>query len=450
MMRKIIFHFFLLFVIAIQAQQHIAFSFGETPQTLMLNPGSETNYKSHYGIPVLSNFQLTIGNTGFQMGDLFSNDSRSFNEKFEKVLNQLEPDDYINLNTKVDVLSFGYRYNNKTYISVGFYEELDLMVYFPVDAAELLYYGNDPFFNRSFSISQAIMKADLIGVLHAGISKKIDEKLTIGGRFKIYSSSLNVETNNNSGSITTTTNNTNITRLTLQNLDAGVSTSGIDNIEEDVLSNTFLGGNLGIGFDVGLTYHFSPQIEFTGSILDLGFIKHSKNTRNFSAKGNYVLDGINFEYNSDDPINYWKQLEQDIDARIPNEENEDAYTSWRPMKINAALKYSFGERRNKFCYTKTHKQYYYNSIGFQIHTIMRPLKPQFSFTSFYEKSLSQKIHTKFTHTINDYSSTIFGAGASLQLGKLHVFGALDNVLGVRDLSTLNTISLNFGLNIIIN
>jgi hypothetical protein len=450
MMRKIIFHFFLLFVIAVQAQQHIAFSFGETPQTLMLNPGSETNYKSHYGIPVLSNFQLTIGNTGFQMGDLFSNDSRSFNEKFEKVINQLEPDDYINLNTKIDVLSFGYRYNNKTYISLGFYEELDLMVYFPKDAIEGLYYGNDPFFNRSFSISQAIMKADLMGVLHAGISKKIDEKLTIGGRFKIYSSSLNVETNNNSGSITTTTNNTNITRLTLQNLDAGVSTSGIDNIEEDVLSNTFLGGNLGIGFDVGLTYHFSPQIEFTGSILDLGFVKHSKNTRNFSAKGNYVLDGINFEYNSDDPIDYWKQLEQDIDARIPNEENEDAYTSWRPMKLNAALKYSFGERRNKFCYTKTHKQYYYNSIGFQIHTIMRPLKPQFSFTSFYEKSLSQKIHTKFTHTINDYSSTIFGAGASLQLGKLHVFGALDNVLGVRDLSTLNTISLNFGLNIIIN
>ena len=442
-MRKILFYFFLLFAIAMQAQQQIAFSFGETPQTLLLNPGSETNYKSHFGIPVLSNFQLTIGNTGFQMGDLFSNDSRPFNEKFEKVLEQLSPDDYINLNTKIDVLNFGYRYNNKIYISVGFYEELDLMVYFPKDAIEGLYFGNDPFFNRSFSVSQAIMKADLLGVLHAGISKKIDEKLTIGGRFKIYSSSLNVETNNNSGSITTTTNTTNITRLTLQNLDAEVSTSGLDNF-------SLLGGNLGVGFDVGLTYHFSPQIEFTGSILDLGFVKHSKNTRNFTAKGNYVLDGINFEYNPDDPIDYWEQLSNDFKARIPNEETEDAYTSWRPMKLNAALKYSFGERRNKFCYTKTHKQYYYNSIGFQMHTIMRPLKPQFSFTSFYEKSLSQKIYTKFTHTINDYSSTIFGAGASLQLGKLHVFGALDNVLGVRDLSTLNTISLNFGLNIIIN
>jgi hypothetical protein len=294
------------------------------------------------------------------------------------------------------------------------------------------------------------MKADLIGVLHAGISKKVDEKLTIGARFKIYSSSLNIETNNNSGSITTTTNNINISRLTLQNLDAGVRTSGIDNIEEDVLSNTFLGGNLGMGFDVGITYHFSPQIEFTGSILDLGFIKHSKNTRNFTAEGNYVLDGINFEYNPDDPIDYWKQLENDFKANISNEENDDAYTSWRPMKLNAALKYSFGERRNKFCYAKTRKQYYYNSIGFQMHTIMRPLKPQFSFTSFYEKSLSQNIHTKFTHTINDYSSTIFGAGASLQLGKLNIFGALDNVFGVRDLSTVNNISLNFGFNIIID
>ena len=210
MIRKIIFHFFFLVAIVTQAQQRLAFSFGETPQTLMLNPGSETNYKSHYGIPIVSNFQLTIGNSGFQMGDLFSNDSRSFNEKFEKVLDQISPSDYINLNTKIDVLNFGYRYNNKTYISIGFYEEFDLIAYFPKDAIEGLYYGNDPFFNRSFSVSQAIMKADLIGVLHAGISKKIDEKLTIGARFKIYSSSLNIETNNNSGSITTITNNINL------------------------------------------------------------------------------------------------------------------------------------------------------------------------------------------------------------------------------------------------
>ena len=448
-MKKYILFLILAITTSINAQQQLSFSFGEIPQNLMLNPGAETNFKSHYGIPVFSNFQLTIGNTGFQMGDLFSNDSRDFNLKFEEVLNKIDSDDYININMVVEVLSAGLRIDDKTYVSVGFYEELDLITYLPKDITELVYYGNEPFLNRPFSISELVMKADILGVLHAGVSRKVDEKLTIGGRVKLYSSSLNIETNNNSGTITATSNNTNIIRQTLDNLDAEIRTSGIAD-SNDVFSNTLLGGNLGLGFDVGLTYHFSPQLEFTGSILDLGFIKHSKNTRNFTAKGNYILDGINFEYNSDDPLDYWQQLEQDIDARIPTEETEDAYTSWRPMKLNAALKYSFGERRNKLCYSKTHKQYYYNSIGFQIHTIMRPLKPQFSFTSFYEKSLSKKIHTKFTHTINDYSAAIFGVATSLQIGKLNIFGVLDNILAVTDVASANNISLNFGFNIVID
>jgi hypothetical protein len=456
-MKIYILFFILAITSSINAQQQLSFSFGEIPQNLMLNPGAETNFKSHYGIPVFSNLSFRAGFTGFTLADLFLNDSRDFNLKFEEVLNKIDSDDYININTVVEVLSAGLRIDDKTYVSFGFYEELDLITYLPKDITELVYYGNEPFLNRPFSISELVMKADMLGVLHAGMSRKVDEKLTIGGRLKIYSSSLNIETNNNSGTITATTNNTNIIRQTLDNLDAEIRTSGIidsngdaNEFSNDVFSNTLLGGNLGLGFDVGLTYHFSPQLEFTGSIIDVGFIKYSKNIRNYTAKGNYILDGINFEYNSDDPSDYWEQLEEDFNANVPTGETENTYTSWRPMKINAALKYSFGEKRSKFCYTKTHKQYYYNSIGFQIHTIMRPLKPQFSFTSFYEKSFSKKIHTKFTHTINDYSAAIFGVATSLQVGKLNIFGVLDNILAVTDVASANNISLNFGFNIVIN
>jgi len=456
-MKKYILFFILAITSSINAQQQLSFSFGEIPQNLMLNPGAETNFKSHYGIPVFSNLSFKAGFTGFTLADLFLNDSRDFNLKFEEVLNKIDSDDYININTVVEVLSAGLRIDDKTYVSFGFYEELDLITYFPKDITELVYYGNEPFLNRPFSISELVMKADMLGVLHAGMSRKVDEKLTIGGRLKIYSSSLNIETNNNSGTITATTNNTNIIRQTLDNLDAEIRTSGIidsngdaNEFSNDVFSNTLLGGNLGLGFDVGLTYHFSPQLEFTGSIIDVGFIKYSKNIRNYTAKGNYILDGINFEYNSDDPSDYWEQLEEDFNANVPTGDTENTYTSWRPMKINAALKYSFGEKRSKFCYTKTHKQYYYNSIGFQIHTIMRPLKPQLSFTSFYEKSFSKKIHTKFTHTINDYSAAIFGVATSLRVGKLNIFGVLDNILAVTDVASANNISLNFGFNIVIN
>ena len=456
-MKKLLLLIALIVTGSLKSQQKLAFSFAESPQTLLLNPGAETNFRSHYGIPMLSNFSFDLGITGFTLNDLFSNDSRAFKTRFEAVLNKINSTDYVSFNTQVEVLNLGFRLDKKTYLSFGFYEELDFISYMPKDFIELFYYGNQPFLNRSFSLSQVSMKGDFLGVLHAGISKKINEKLNVGARVKIYSSSINIESLNNSGTYTSSTSNENIIRQSLNNLNGQIRTSGIVDSDDEFIdspgeyfSKTFLGSNMGLGLDFGLTYHFTSQLEFTASLLDIGFIRHSKNTKNFNIDGNYVLDGLNFEYDASSLSNYWQQVEQDFRDRVITEQTQEAYTSWRPMKINAAFKYSFGEKRSKSCYSKTHKQYYYNAIGFQIHNIMRPIKPQFSFTSFYEASLSKKIHTKFTHTINDYSSIIFGAATSLQLGKLSVFGGLDNLLGVADVSTANSIAFNFGFNIVID
>ena len=456
-MKKIVLLVFLISTISLKSQQKLAFSFAESPQTLLLNPGAETNFRSHYGIPMLSDVSFDIGITGFKLNDLFSNDSRTFRTRFEAVLNKINATDYLSFNTKIDVLNIGFRLDKKTYLSFGFYEEIDFISYLPKDFIELFYYGNEPFINRNFSLAQVSMKGDFLGVFHAGISKKISEKLNIGARAKIYSSSINIESLNNFGTFNSSTSTDNIIRQSLNNINGQVRTSGIVDSDDEYVddpneyfSRTFLGGNLGLGLDVGLTYHFTSQLEFTASLLDIGFVKHSKNTKNFNIEGDYVLDGLNFEYDTSSLSNYWQQIEQDFRDRVITEETQEAYTSWRPMKINAAFKYSFGERREKSCYSKTHKEYYYNAIGFQIHNIMRPIKPQFSFTSFYEASLSKKVHTKFTHTINDYSAVIFGAATSLQLGKLYVYGGLDNLLGVADVSTANSVAFNFGFNIVID
>jgi len=456
-MKKIVLLVFLISAISLKSQQKLAFSFAESPQTLLLNPGAETNFRSHYGIPMLSDVSFDIGITGFKLNDLFSNDSRTFRARFEAVLNKINATDYLSFNTKIDVLNIGFRLDKKTYLSFGFYEEIDFISYLPKDFIELFYYGNEPFINRNFSLAQVSMKGDFLGVFHAGISKKISEKLNIGARAKIYSSSINIESLNNFGTFNSSTGTDNIIRQSLNNINGQVRTSGIVDSDDEYVddpneyfSRTFLGGNLGLGLDVGLTYHFTSQLEFTASLLDIGFVKHSKNTKNFNIEGDYVLDGLNFEYDTSSLSNYWQQIEQDFRDRVITEETQEAYTSWRPMKINAAFKYSFGERREKSCYSKTHKEYYYNAIGFQIHNIMRPIKPQFSFTSFYEASLSKKVHTKFTHTINDYSAVIFGAATSLQLGKLYVYGGLDNLLGVADVSTANSVAFNFGFNIVID
>ncbi|MBL4605890.1 MAG: hypothetical protein JKY02_09595 [Flavobacteriaceae bacterium] len=457
-MKKVI--LIIVFVVSIvhgvKGQQQLAYSFGETPQTLMLNPGAETNFRYHYGIPILSNFSFNVGLTGFELDELFS-PGGDFTAKFQRVLAKVDQNDYININAKIDIINAGYRHDERTYFSFGFYEEVDVIVYIPKDIADLVYYGNQNFLNREFSFSHLNVKADILGVLHAGVSRKVNAKLNIGARVKIYSSSLNIETNNNSGTFKTVNGADNILRQTLNDIDVEVRTSGLvdsnnQTLENatDLLSKTFLGGNLGLGFDFGLTYHFTPQVEFTASILDFGFIKHSKNTRKYTAKGDYNFDGINFVYDPNNPRDYWQELGDDFKAKVPTGESQDPYTSWRPVKINAALKYSFGEIRRKECYTNTYKQYYYNAIGFQVHTVMRPLGPQFSFTSFLETSISENLHGKVTHTINDFSATILGSGFTFQWGNVNVFSMVDNILGSRDLGSASNISINFGINIVVN
>ncbi len=439
------------------AQQQLAFSFAETPQTLLLNPGAETNFRYHYGIPLLSNFNVNANIKGFDLSELFLNDGQNFDLKFRRVLDQLKEDDHISIDMRSDILNGGYRYDDKTYLSFGFYQELSSVIYMPKDFIELFYYGNSNFLNRSFSFSQLTGKLEILGVLHAGISKKMNSKLNLGARVKVYSSSFHLESNYNSGTFTTFENETNLFRQSLNNVHVQVRTSGLvdsstDQVMDtpkDLFTNTFLGGNLGLGLDVGMTYHFTPQLEFTASILDLGFIRHSKNARTYSVQGNYTLDGINFEYDSENPRDYWQELEEDFKEKVPSDDSAEAYTSWRPTRINTALKYSFGEPRPKVCYSDTRKKYYHNAVGFQVHSVFRPKGTLFAFTSFFEKSFSGKIHVKLTHTMNEYSATIIGSGFSVQWGKVNMFGLFDNLLGARDLLSASNITVNFGVNMVI-
>ncbi|MBL4905147.1 MAG: hypothetical protein JKZ00_03865 [Flavobacteriaceae bacterium] len=342
-------------------------------------------------------------------------------------------------------------------MTFGFYEEFDLIGYFPKDIAQLLYEGNATYLNRSFQLSQILMRAEVLGVLHAGISYKKNSKLNIGARLKIYGGGLHINTSNNSGSFTTTEDGINIYRHYLSNLDATIQSSGFFEDKtysfnaQEVISNSFLGGNLGLGIDIGFTYHYTPQIEFTGSILDIGFVNYSKKVRKVRVFGDYVFDGIEFLFNPDNPIDYWTQLEDDIKDNVPSEESTSSYIAWRPFKFNAAVTYSFGKSRaTKSCYDITYKNYYNNAIGLQLYSITRPLNTQFAITAFMEKNLGEKFHAKITYTMDAYSFSNIGVGMSTQLGIFHVYGMVDNILNLPDIVSANSVSLQFGLNLIFN
>ncbi|WP_439130051.1 DUF5723 family protein, partial [Polaribacter sp.] len=280
---------FLLSLSLNSQNKQVLYNFNSLPQTLLLNPGIENNYKYHIGVPLLSGFSAELGATSFVPSNIFVADNLSFNDKVTTLLNRLKTSDYFKVNTQIEILNAGFRYHDKTYFSFGFYEELDAIGYYPKDVFTLVNKGNGAFLNKSFDISQLLYKADILGVIHAGITQKVNEKLTLGGRFKIYSSTLNIQSTNNYGTFTTNEGNNNIYIHYLDNVNVNLKTSGLVSNDEYIddpstyLKNTFFGGNLGFGLDVGFTYQINRQLQISGSLLDVGFVNHTKNIKNTLA-----------------------------------------------------------------------------------------------------------------------------------------------------------------------
>lgn len=455
-MKTKLFYLVFIFCIGVYGQnKQVLYDFAGLPQTLLLNPGLETNYKYHIGVPMLSGFSSEIGSTGFTVSDLFAADNRDITDKVTAVLANISTSDFLSINAKMDVINIGYRLDDKTYLSGGFYNEVDGIGYLPKDGITLINEGNAAYLNKSFSASQILYKLDYLGVIHAGITRKIDDNLTLGGRFKIYSSSLNVESTNNTGTFTSNLGNNNIYVHYLENIDINFRTSGLIKDNEYIndastyIGNTFFGGNMGVGLDFGLSYNFSPQLQFSASLLDIGFINHTKNIKNTITKGSFTFEGIAFDYDTNN-TNYWQNLNDAFEEQLPTEENQDSYISWRPAKFNAAIKYSFGEKRSKYCYDDTYKDFFSDAFGAQLYSVFRPLRQQFALTGFYEKSFSNKLHAKLTYTVDDFSYSNIGFGFSTQIWKINFYGLVDNITELSDISSANNVSLQFGFNLLFN
>jgi hypothetical protein len=115
-----------------------------------------------------------------------------------------------------------------------------------------------------------------------------------------------------------------------------------------------------------------------------------------------------------------------------------------------ALRYSFGEKRSEICYDNSYQDFYTDAVGAQLFSVFRPLSTNVALTAFYQKSFSKKLHAKVTYTMDDFSYSNIGAGMSFQFGKVNFYGMFDNILSYRNLSSANSVSLQLGINFIMN
>ena len=162
---------------------------------------------------------------------------------------------------------------------------MDGFARYPSDLMDLFFNGNDqngdgiPETNQDFKVSDLNVIGELLSVWHLGLSKTVNENLTLGARFKIYSGGLSLQTKSNEG-VYSLENSVSFVHQ-FQSMNLGINSSGLINNDGtrafddplDVFSSLFFGGgNYGLGIDLGFTYRPGNSIVLRGSIVDLGFV----------------------------------------------------------------------------------------------------------------------------------------------------------------------------------
>ena len=442
--------------------KQILYGFSDIPQSLMVNPGSKTELQKHLGIPLFSQIHVSGGMSGLSLFDIFGQTGEDINDKIRRKVFEMDEKDFFTVNQQLEIINFGWRSAEDIYFSAGMYQEFDFIFYFPSDFAQLALDGNVPYIGRGFDFNHVNSRADVLTTYHFGANKRLGKKLTVGARVKLYSSILSYNSTNNQGTFTTTqtAGTPNIYEHRIENANIEIQTSGIYGLDDGsagskLIGRALLSGNFGVGLDLGATYDINPNWTVSGSVQDLGAIFHSKDATVIKAQGDYTLDGIELLFPplgpTDDPFPYYDDLEDEIDAEIPIEEVEESYTNLRPLKLNGSLSYNFGEviggQGDCDCRNSGGGGSRSQELGVQYFSISRPRGMQMAGTLYYYRRISDFLSAKATYTVDPYTSSNVGLGASATFGKFNFYVAADNLLDYGNLAKAKSVSLQLGFNI---
>ncbi len=449
--------------------KQLLYDFSEIPQSLIVNPGVEADFNWYAGVPLLSGISLQVGSSGVSANDIFADDGLDINDKIrDRAVFGMNPRDELSGTYQIELLNIGFRgADPDLFYSMGIYHEGDAIGYWFQDYAILAFEGNADRLNQEFDLGHLKARGEAMNVFHFGVNKRVNNRTTAGARVKLYSSIFDFNSTRNKGVFVTTEGQNNIFASTLE-ADMRLRTSGFNELkeaEEDgsiagtFIKRGFFGGNLGLGVDLGFTYHLNEQTIVTASLLDLGFIYHTNDVKSYTLAGGATIEGVEVilpDALTDPNRDFWQDLVDEVEEFVPFEDDTKRYISFRPTKLNASVRYNFGEelpsRVDCDCSTVVRggnlRKKYVNGAGAQLYMINRPRGPQVALSAFYLRRLGNVAAIKATYTVDKFSATNVGLGLNLQAGPVNLYVMADNLLAYRNIAATRYASFQLGLNII--
>lgn len=405
------------------AQQDMTiYNLQAVPQSNYSNPAIFPTPKWHIGFPGLSSVYFDAGHTGFnahQFMSIATGDSVEIN--LDDLISSMGKYNYINFNSAIELLSFGFKIKDKHYINFALSNKAYMRACYPKELFEFIHQGNGAFFDETLVFDRMGINAAHYNELMLGYATEYNDKWTFGAHLKILQGLSNVYMKKSKVTLFTEEENFFITATSDIDVYASMQESiwDGDSMEFSNYMNNF--SNLGIAVDLGANYRFSEKLTLGISVVDLGYIKWKTGTRNFKSvnpNGTFTFEGIDISEFLDqgDTTGANSKFDNLLDSIVDIFQIDtlnDSYSSPFNTRIYLSGSYQFTPKDQVGALLRLH---FYNQA---VHP---------AFTLGYVRKFGHILSLSATYTMAARKYFNLGVGLAANLGPVQIYATTDNII----------------------
>ena len=445
-MRKLIYILPFIILSRLTAQQDfILYHMPSIPQITQVDPASFPDSKLDIGLPIISSIYGSAFNTGFSMGDIFTQNANGIMmPDVDNAISKMKSENFFILNGSTDLIFLGFK-KGSNFFSFNVTEKIDFTFNYPKDLIIMAMEGNGnnllgkraSFDGLGFDFTH--WREYAVHWVH-----DVHHKFSYGARLKYLYGMENFTTDVSYMGITTDQNTHALTfdmnfdfrtaGLPLVLIDGDSSLPAIGAIDlndsammyqsgldgSNINNYLFNRNNQGLGIDFGFNYHVNDKFLLEFSVLDLGFINWNSYTANTElAAWNYNYDGVGNPislFGDGTSVDFLNDvLEDSIEESLLNnyQYSTPSYSTSLRTKIYASMEYIVDH--NNFV-----------SLSFYSSFVRKRWRRGLGVA--YNYHLGNFLSATASYSIYNRSYSNLGAGLTLNLGPFEIYMLTDNIL----------------------
>lgn len=423
------------------------------PQSNQLNPAIQPECKVFVGFPALSSIYFNYSNSSFAYNDVITDGTGIRSDSLVVNVNSfhdaLKTTNFISQQFELTLFALGIRAKNY-YFTLDVIEKTDSRFSFYKEKITFLKDGNYDYRGRTANWGGLGLDANAYHEIALGVSKKINDKWTVGIKGKVLFGIANAHMEESDMSVFTSLTGDQVILNSKHRLRASIPINQIsydadgfvddinfdgDDFDEDFFLNT---DNKGFAVDLGMTYKMDEKTTLYASVLDIGAINWKSNGYEFSQDGSFTYDGADWSQsgNSNDP-NY-REIEDVFEDLVDDIEDEFRVT-------DLVGSYSVG-LPTKIYLGGTHQIHKRVNLGALSRTEIFNGKAQSSLTLSANARFFRNLSTSLSYTAVNNSYNNVGFGLAAKFGPMQFYTITDNFMAAIKPNSAQVANIRFGFN----